>query len=361
MKKKIRQIMAAALALAMVASLCACGKSGGSSAGNAGNAGNTSGAGSTEKVKISVGTTNVDGDPMQELVYYFQDQVDEILPGRVEWVNYTNSSLGSERELGEMVMNGGLDASLQGVSNITAFAPMNAARLQDVPFLFKDQDELYAATNEWYRDAINAECEPYGFTTMFFEYIMGQEIETTKRPVAKPEDMEGLNIRVYDSPGPYNFVEACGGLPVAMSFSEVYTSLQQGAIDGTYTTTSSFVPDKLVEVTKYHTKMSVTNLGMTLVWSLKSLESYPQDLQDALAEAAQRTEKHCQEVVGPENKAKVYDEIASYGVEILEVSDEDYERFRQIVGDHCFDKLRGEIGADIWDECTQWIEEYRAR
>ena len=367
MKRKMRQILSVTLSLAVLLYLTACGTSSSGTAPTAADGGGTAtavdtgGGSSGEKVNISIATTNVDGDPMQDLIYYFQDQVDEILPGRVEWVNYTNSSMGSERELGEMVMNGGLDASLQGPSNITAFAPMNAVRLQDVPFLFKDQDELYAATNEWYRDMINKECEPYGFTTMFFEYFMGQEIENTKRPVTTPEDMVGLKIRVYDSPGPYNFVEACGGLPVAMAFSEVYTSLQQGAIDGTYTTTSSFVADKLCEVTKYHTKMSITNLGMTLIWNSKSLESYPQDLRDALAKAAKRTEEYCQNVVSPEIKASVYAEIEAEGVEVNEVSEADYQRFVEKVEAYCYDKMREDIGAEVWDQCTQWLEEYRAR
>ena len=317
MKRKMRQILSVTLSLAVLLSLTACGTSSSGTAPTAADGGGTAPAGDTgggssgEKVKISIATTNVDGDPMQDLIYYFQDQVDEILPGRVEWVNYTNSSMGSERELGEMVMNGGLDASLQGPSNITAFAPMNAVRLQDVPFLFKDQDELYAATNEWYRDMINKECEPYGFTTMFFEYFMGQEIENTKRPVTTPEDMVGLKIRVYDSPGPYNFVEACGGLPVAMAFSEVYTSLQQGAIDGTYT--------------------------------------------------AKRTEEYCQNVVSPEIKASVYAEIEAEGVEVNEVSEADYQRFVEKVEAYCYDKMREDIGAEVWDQCTQWLEEYRAR
>lgn len=365
MKRKMHQILSVTLSTALLFSLTACGGSGAPSSGNSGGGTSLSsdieGGASGEKVKISIATTNVDGDPMQDLIYYFEEQVDEILPGRVEWVNYTNSSMGSEREIGEMVMNGGLDASLQGPSNITAFAPMNAVRLQDVPFLFKDQDELYAATNEWYRDMINSECEPYGFTTMFFEYFMGQEIENTKRPVTTPEDMVGLKIRVYDSPGPYNFVEACGGLPVAMAFSEVYTSLQQGAIDGTYTTTSSFVADKLCEVTKYHTKMSITNLGMTLIWNLESLEGYPQDLRDALEEAARRTEEYCQKVVSPEVKKSVYAEIEAEGVEVNEVSEADYQRFVEKVAAYCYDKMRDDIGAEVWDKCIRWLEEYRAR
>lgn len=320
----------------------------------------TGSAYAADKIKISIATTAAEDNPMQQLIYYFQKQTDEIIPNRIEWVNYPNSALGSEREIGEMVMNGALDAALQGPSNITAFAPMKAVLLQDVPFMFRDQDELYAATNAWYRDMINKECEPYGITTMFFEYFLGQEIENTKRPITSPEDIAGLKIRVYDSPGPYNFLTACGGLPVAMSFSELYTSLQQGTLDGVYTTTSSFVADKLCEVTKYHTKMTITNLGMTLIWNIEKLHGYPEEVQHALTQAAAKTEEYCQKTLSPQLKKNIYSEIEAAGVKINEVTDEQYQRFVNIVKDHCYEESRSAIGPEIWDQCVKWLEEYRA-
>ena len=313
-----------------------------------------------EKVKISVATPTADGNPMQELVYYFQEQVDTLLPGRVEWQNYPNSAMGSEREIGEMVIDGTLNAALVGPTNIPAFAPMNAVRLQDVPFLFKNQDELYAASDEWYADMIDEECAKYGITTVFFEYIMGQEIENTKRPIYTPEDVKGLKIRVYDSLGPYKFLEACGGLPVTMAFSEVYTGLQQGAIDGVYTTSSNFVPQKFVEVTDYHTKLTVTNCGMTLLFNLDFLNSLPADLQEAIETAGKMTEEYTRNVVGPEIRNSTYEKIAAAGVEINEVTDEQYQVFANLVADYCYEDLREMIGADKWDQCVDWLKNYRA-
>lgn len=353
----MKKFAALLLCLAMAIPLSACG--GGQSSNPAGDDNGPSG-GDIEPVTISVATPTADGNPMQDLVYYFEEQVDEILPGRVEWQNYPNSTMGSEREIGEQVMDGTLDAALVGPSNIISFAPMNAVRLQDVPFLFKDQDELYAATDEWYRDMINEECEPYGFTTIFYEYIIGQEIENTKRPIYTPEDVEGLKIRVYDSIGPYMFLEACGGLPTTMNFSEVYTGISQGAIDGLYTTTSNFVPQKFAEVCNYHTKLTITNLGMTLMFNLDKLNSLPSDLQDAIHEAAMKTEEYCRDVLGPETRTSVYDEIAAAGVEINEVSEEQYQVFVDRVEDYCYDELREEIGPEMWDQCVNWLEEYRA-
>ncbi len=357
----MKKLLALLLSGCMVLTLVACG-GGDTSAGDTGDAAGTTDAGGAdvEPVKISIATPTADGNPMQDLVYYFEEQVDKLLPGRVEWVNYPNSTMGSEREIGEQVIDGTLDAALVGPSNIPSFAPMNAVRLQDVPFLFESQDELYDATDEWYRDMINEECAPYGFTTIFYEYIIGQEIENTKRPIYTPEDVKGLKIRVYDSIGPYKFLEACGGLPVAMAFSEVYTGVQQGALDGLYTTTSNFVPQKFTEVCKYHTKLTITNLGMTLMFNQAKLDSFPEDLQEAIMEAGKLTEKHCREVVGPETRENTYDEIAAAGVEINEVTEEQYQVFADLIADYCYDELREEIGPEMWDECIAWLEAYRA-
>lgn len=351
--KKLTKTCALTLSLALLLALSACG--GQTSTGS----GTPADAASVDKVTISVASTVADGNPMMDLIYYFQEQVDAKLPGRVQWDTYPNSVMGAEREIGEMCVDGTVDAALIGISNYAAFVPVKSCRLQEVPFLFKDQDELYDASDEWFADMLNEECEPHGFTTIFTEYIMGQEIENTRRPIYTPEDVAGLKIRVYDSVGPYKFLEACGGLPVAMPMSELYTSLEQGTIDGSYTTTSNFPTQKLTEVMSYHTKMTITNVGMGLIFNLDKLNSLPQDLQDALHEAGMETEKYCRETLSPTVKERVYDEIAAAGVEVNEVAPDQYQRFVDITAEYCYDELREEIGPS-WDYCVEWLENYRA-
>lgn len=150
----MKKVCALTLSIAMLLALVACGAPAETAKPSSG-AATPSADASAEMVKISVATPTAEGNPMQDLVYYFEEQVDKLLPGRVEWENYPNSAMGSEREIGEQVMDGTLDAALVGPSNIPSFAPMNAVRLQDIPFLFQSQDELFDATDEWYHDLIN--------------------------------------------------------------------------------------------------------------------------------------------------------------------------------------------------------------
>jgi TRAP-type C4-dicarboxylate transport system substrate-binding protein len=145
-----------------------------------------------------------------------------------------------------------------------------------------------------------------------------------------------------------------------MSFSEVYTGLQQGAIDGLYTTSSNFVPQKFVEVTNYHTRLTVTNCGMTMLFNMEFLNNLPSDVQEAIKTAGKKTEEYCRDVIGPDTRKNTYEEIAAAGVEINELTEEQYQVFADLVADYCYDDLREMIGADKWDYCVDWLEKHRA-
>ncbi|MFA7502903.1 MAG: hypothetical protein WCY55_07575, partial [Anaerovoracaceae bacterium] len=113
-------------------------------------------------------------------------------------------------------------------------------------------------------------------------------------------------------------------------------------------------------VTGYHTKLTITNCGMTLLFNQDFLSNLPADLQEAIQTAGKLTEEYCRDVVGPETRNSTYEEIAAAGVEINEVTDEQYKVFADLVADYCYDDLRELIGADKWDYCVEWLENYRA-
>lgn len=337
------RIAAVILSLAMILALSVCG------------------AQAAQRVSIRVATTMNDANPMQQLVHYWQDRVDELLPGRVEWVNFPNSALGGEREIAEMVIDSTIDAALIGVSNYNAIVPNRSGRLQEVPFLFRDSHEMYAALNEWKRDKIDEETAPFGFTTIFHQYFMSQATATTSRPFATPEEKAGMKIRVFDSMGLFMFFEAFGALPIMMPLAEVFTGLQQGTIDGIYTTSSNFHPQGLTDVLNYYINMPVTQVGMGMLFNLERLHSFPQDLQDALFEAGRMMEVHALYTVSPQVRAQVHADLAAAGVEIIEVLPEQQLRFVQITEERVHPALREAIGPDLWDFTVAWLEEFRAR
>lgn len=95
-------------------------------------------------------------------------------------------------------------------------------------------------------------------------YILGwfengiRMLSNNKHPVTCPDDMKGLKIRVMDSPIYIEMFTEMGASPTPMAYSEVYTALQQGTVDGQDNPYSIFVSTKYYEVQQYFTDLSHT-------------------------------------------------------------------------------------------------------
>lgn len=309
----------------------------------------------SDKITVKMGTVLAETHPLQQLTYYFQNRVDELIPGRIEWKNYINSALGGERDIGESILSGVLEGGVIACSTATSFAPMQSVVLQDVPFLFKDVDTVYAAIDEWYRELMDEDYAKYDLTNMAYMIIGGQEVENSVRPIRTPADLKDLKIRVYASIGTYNFIESCGGLPVSMDFGEVYTSIQQGTIDGVFTSSYAFVPQKFVEVDKYHTKLGVTHCAQTILFSKSWFETLPEDVQAAFIQAGRETEEYCRYTFGPANDIADYENITKAGVEVYYPTEDEYNMFAEATKNYCYDNLRGEVGEELWDKAIDWL------
>ena len=351
MKKQLKRAMALLTAICLLSVMCACGNETG---------GNVDPGNDGEKITVTIGTVLAETHPLQQLVYYFQDEVDKIIPGRIEWKNFINSALGGERDLGENMLAGTLEGAVIGCTSITPVAPMAEVLLQDCPFLFRSGEQLYEAMDDWYGEVLDNAYAEYDMVNMAYMNIGGQELENTARAIVTPADMKGLKIRTYESKGPYGFLEACGALPISMDFGEVYTAVQQGTIDGLFTSSYAFVPQKFTEVTKYHTVLGVTHCSQAITFSKSWFESLPEDVQAAFIQAGENTEEYCRYTVAPAQDEADYQAIADAGVEVTYLTDEQYNAFKDITAEYCWDEFRQEIGDELWNTCMEWLESNEA-
>ena len=78
-----------------------------------------------------------------------------------------------------------------------------------------------------------------------------RNITTSKRAINKVEDIEGLKLRVIPNAINVDWVKGLGANPTPMPFPEVYTALEQGAIDGQENPISVIAANKFWEVQKY--------------------------------------------------------------------------------------------------------------
>ena len=109
----------------------------------------------------------------------------------------------------------------------------------------------------------------------------------SKRPLTSPEDMKGLKMRVPGMKMYISLFKAMGADPTAMSFSEVFTSLQQGTIDGQENPISVIYTSKLQEVQKYLTICNYSYDPLVLGINKKLWDSLDKDTQAIMKSAAE--------------------------------------------------------------------------
>jgi TRAP-type C4-dicarboxylate transport system substrate-binding protein len=109
---------------------------------------------------------------------------------------------------------------------------------------------------------------------------------TVNKEVKTPEDLAGLKIRVPESPVFVKSWERLGAAPTPMAFGEVFTSLQQGVIDGQENPLSLIYNSKFNEVVKFLVKTEHVREPITVVISESKFKSLSPELQEALVNAA---------------------------------------------------------------------------
>ena len=169
------------------------------------------------------------GSDYHQVAEWAAEEVANRTDGRVEINVFPASSLGKEVEINEGLGIGAVDIIYTGPSFVERY--YGPIAMSDYPFIMRGFDhwktyrgsDLFQELSDGYKDAT-------GHTVMGLVYY-GQRHVTSNFPIMKPEDMEGLKIRVPNSPVMLMFPNAVGANPTPMAFSEVYLALQQGVVD----------------------------------------------------------------------------------------------------------------------------------
>ena len=128
--------------------------------------------------------------------------------------------------------------------------------------------------------------EPKGITYLGSFHNGFRQLTNSKRAVTKPEDLKGLKIRVPGSAVYMNVFDALGANPTAMSWSEVFTAIQQGTIDGQENGCSITKSAKMDEIQAYMTIWNYSYENDLFIANTKIWNSLDESTQELLRECA---------------------------------------------------------------------------
>lgn len=333
--KATKKFTSLVLALAMVVSLAACGSGGSASAGSA-----TNGSGGTAEgtiYKITIGGTVPDDHPISQGLFKFKEVAEELSNGLLEVEVYDNNTLGGSRELVEAVQAGDIQMCETSQSMYASFT--DELMSVGLPFLFKNRDAAYAFyDSEVGTQLADAVAQETGIRIVgYFENGIRQ-LTNSKHPVVTPADMKGLKIRVMESPLYIEMFTEMGANPMPMSFSELYTALQQGTVDGQDNPYAITATNAFYEVQKYMTDLSHTFDITCFSINDSFYQSLPEDLRTVVDQAAEAAVEvnHQQSIDMEQEYIKT---IQAGGCEITFLTDEQRDAFKEATAG-CYDFFR---------------------
>ena len=234
--------------------------------------------------------------------------MEEQTNGNVEVQIFPSEQLGSEEETSQMIKQGTIACAVESAGGgLAPFVP--SADLLNLPFLFRDLPHFYRVVDGPIGEQIGRNVEEKLDSVFLGWWFSGIRNEWNgKRPVRTPDDLKGLKIRVMGSPVLIDTFNALGAQATPMSWGEVYTSLQQGVIDGAETDHVDLLVEKFYEVTKHVSLTGHMYLAAGLICSKKVYNKLPAAYQIALINAGKasvQTERDAMEIMTGDALAKL--------------------------------------------------------
>ncbi|UOQ93340.1 TRAP transporter substrate-binding protein [Halobacillus shinanisalinarum] len=270
--------------------------------------------------------------PVKEAMEEFGRLLEEKTDGEVIVKYYPDSQLGGERELIELTQTGAVDITKVSGSALESFSDRYS--IFAIPYLFDGEEHFYnVMENEEIMDPIYQSTSDLGFVGLTY-YDSGQRSFYMKDgPVESPEDIKGKKIRVMQSETAIKMIELLGGSPTPMGGGEVYTSLQQGIIDGAENNEFVLVTAGHGEVAKYYSYDQHTRVPDIVVMNEATLNKLTPEQREAVHEAAEESTEYEKKVWKAAVEKEKQMAIEEHGVEFNEVDNAPFKEAVQPLHD----------------------------
>ena len=170
------------------------------------------------------------------------------------------------------------------------FAPMY--KVLSIPYIFKSREHAYMVQDGSIGQQILSSGGEFWLRGLCFYDSGSRSFYTKDKPILKPEDLEGMKIRVMSSPTSIEMIKLMGGAATPISWGELYTALQGGVVDGAENNPPSFYLSHHYEVCKYYTINEHTSIPDVVLISTHTWDKLNNKEKEWLDEAVKRSVKY---------------------------------------------------------------------
>lgn len=295
---------------------------------------------------IRIGHATPETSPIHQALTYFETELESRSNGEIEVELFPGGQLGSVTEMTELVQSGNI--TMTTGASVHLSSTVDELAVLDQFLLFESEEDARAVLDGEAGQAIAGAMERRGLRSMGFMELGFRSFTNSRAPIDSYEAFAGLRMRSADNPIAIAAWRSVDAVPVPLAWGEIYSSLQQGLIDGQESALSSMIVERFFEVQRY---VSLTgHIYWPELW-MANLDWYNglSDDHRALVDAvALETVQRQRELTAAAN-AETLDALREAGLEVNELPAEDRERLGATMNGAIEGDIRAKVGDAFYD------------
>jgi len=269
------------------------------------------------------------GDPVHPwhiAAQKFAEEVKEKSEGEIDVRIYTAGQMGGDREMLESTQSGALQMSAVSTMAMSGFEP--SMQIFDLPYLMPDYKTAYRVLDGEIGEKVSSALLKKGIRNLAYWENDYRQLSNSRRPIASIKDVAGLKIRVPETPILIGWLEGLKAIPTPISYTELYTSLQQGVVDGQDNGILLMHSAKYYEVQKYYTLTNHIYAPVAFIINERFYQKLSPQQQIIIKVAAENA-RDFQRELSAERRATRLIEMKKAGLEVTELSPQAMAAFRE--------------------------------
>lgn len=279
-------------------------------------------------------------DPIAQAMESAKEAIEKRSDGELTIQIFPNSQLGSDEDVIEQIRSGANIAILVDAGRLSEY--QSELGILSAPYLvedYRDYDQI--TTSPLYLEWVEGLAETSGLRLINYNWFQGSRQMLTQNEVKTPDDLNGVRVRTINSPVWVKTIEAMGATPTPLPWSEVYSALQLGSIDGAEAQLTAAEGQNLHEVITHVALTNHIHLMTGIAASEQWYQALPDELRSILDEELLSAGDAASQATA-DAQASVRERMEAAGVTFSEV---DMEVFSDRVG-----SVYEELGYDQYRE-----------
>jgi len=240
------------------------------------------------QVELKLGHVGEPGSLFAKSSEEYAKRVNEKLGGKAKVVVFGSSQLGGDKELLQKLKLGTVEMA---VPSTVMSSESDLFGIFEMPYLVKDRKHMNAIEKEVFWPRLAPEVEKKGLKVLAVWENGYRHITNNRRPIKYPGDLNDIKLRVPEGKWRVKMFQAYGANPSPMKFSEVFTALQTGVMDGQENPFSQIVSAKFQEVQKYLSLTGHVYTPAYLTVGSKKWATLPADVRKILEDTGKDMQK----------------------------------------------------------------------